>query len=119
MDSISLKHYQEKLLNRREEILAGVRHLEKENQELSGKKHLDWLDQAWDENELRLLDRLNEGYLSELRRIETALERISSGKYGLCSACHQPMEKARLEAFPETGFCLECQDLREKFEKAS
>lgn len=118
MDATSLKHYQEKLLKRREQARVAVDHCEKEKQELLGQKHLDWLDQAWDENEMRLLDRLYESYLRELEKIEMAEGRISSGIYGLCLACHQPIEDARLDAFPETEFCLECQDLRERFERA-
>jgi len=119
MDTASLKHYQEKLLKRKEQVLAAMAHLEKEKQELLGQKQLDWLDQAWDENEMRVLERLNDGYLRELGKIEMAEGRISSESYGGCLACHQPIEKARLDAFPETEFCLECQDLRERFEKAS
>ena len=119
MDAASLRHYQEKLLKRKEQVLAAMAHLEKEKQELLGQKHFDWLDQAWDENEMRVLERLNDGYLRELGEIEMAEGRISSESYGGCLACHQPIEKARLGAFPETEFCLECQDLRERFEKAS
>lgn len=119
MDNGALESYRQKLLKRKEQILAAVSHLERENQEVAGKRHLDWLDQASDENEIRLLDRLGEGYLKELGRIEMAQHRISSGSYGLCLACHQPIEKGRLEASPETEFCLQCQDLRERFERAS
>ena len=118
IDNTSLRHYRDKLLKRREQILAAIRHLEKESQEVTGKRHLDWVDQAADENEIRLLDRLNEGYLTELGRIEMAQRRALSGSYGLCLGCHRPIEPARLEASPETEFCLECQDLRERFERA-
>ena len=78
MDNTGLSHYREKLLKRREQILAAIRHLDKESQEVTGKRHLDWVDQAADENEIRLLDRLNEGYLRELGRIEMAQHRALS-----------------------------------------
>lgn len=119
MDATSLKRYREKLAKRNAQILAAVRNLQKEYQDVAGERHFDWLDQAADENEIRLLDRLNEGYLRELGRIELAQRRISLGSYGFCLGCHRPIEKTRLEAFPETEFCLECQDLREQFERAS
>ena len=119
MDATSLKHYREKLAKRREQILVAVRNLERETQEVTGKRHFDWLDQAADESEIRLLDRLNEGYLRELGRIERAQRRVSAGDYGLCLGCHQPIERARLEASPVTEFCLECQDMRERFERAA
>ncbi|MBI3059140.1 MAG: hypothetical protein HYY81_07520 [Deltaproteobacteria bacterium] len=96
MDAASLRRYEEKLLKRKEQVLAAMAHLEKEKQELLGQKHLDWLDQAWDENEMRVLERLNDGYLRELGKIEMAEGRISSESYEGCLACHQPIEKARL-----------------------
>ena len=78
---------------------------------------MEWLDQARDENELRLLDRLSETYLREMQKIEKALGRIPAETYGLCLACHHPIEKERLAIFPETEFCLGCQDMREQFER--
>ena len=119
MDTLKVKRYQERLQKRRQQILATARRLEKESRELLGQRDLDWLDQAWDENEARLLDQLNEGYLRELGRIERALGRILSGTYGLCLACHHPIENRRLDLFPETEFCLACQEMRERFEKAA
>ena len=117
MDTIRLRKYQEKLLRRRGQILTTAEHLEKEKEEFEGQREVEWLDQAWDENELRLLDHLSETYLREMGRIEKALDKISSGTYGLCLACHQPIEKDRLDIFPESEFCLECQDMREQFER--
>jgi len=119
MDTIQVKRYQEKLLKRRKQILRTLNHLEEENRKIAGQRHFDWLDQAWDESEARLLDRLSAGYLRELGGIDMALGRILSETYGLCLACHQPVEKARLDTFPDTEFCLECQEMRERFEKAA
>ena len=117
MDTIGIKRCQEKLLRRREEILNTMRHLEKESREVTGQGHFDWLDQASDENEIRLLDQLTDTYLWEVGRIDHALGRISAGSYGLCLACPQPIEKARLDAFPESEFCFGCQDMRESFQR--
>jgi len=119
MDTVKVKRHEEKLLRRRDQIRATIRRLERENQELAGQRHLDWVDQARDESETLLLDHLSEGYLRELERIELALSRILSESYGLCIACHGAIEEGRLELFPDTEFCLACQDMREKFEKAA
>jgi RNA polymerase-binding transcription factor DksA len=117
MDIIQLRKCQEKLLKRRRQILSTAEHLEKEKEQFAGQREVEWLDQAWDENELRLLDRLSETYLREMGRIEMALERISAGTYGFCFACHRLIEKERLDIFPEVEFCLGCQDMREQFER--
>jgi len=117
MDTIQIRKYQQKLLRRREQILTTVSRLGEESLQLAGQRHLDWLDQAGEENEIRLLDRLNDVYLREITRIDWALGRILAGTYGLCLACHEPIEKARLDTFPETEFCVGCQDMRERVER--
>ncbi|HEX5418238.1 MAG TPA: TraR/DksA C4-type zinc finger protein [Chloroflexota bacterium] len=43
-----------------------------------------------------------------LSEVEEALRRLAEGRYGLCEACHQPIEAARLIALPWTRFCLAC-----------
>ncbi len=37
---------------------------------------------------------------SQLDEVTAALERLESGKYGLCETCGKPIEKERLEANP-------------------
>lgn len=50
----------------------------------------------------------------ELRRIDTALARLSEGSYGLCEDCGQRIPEARLEAEPTALRCIHCQELYEK-----
>lgn len=117
METIRQRIYQDKLLRRKREIFHTLRRLDEENAEVTGSKQLDWIDQASNESEIRLLDQLSEGYSRELARIEVALGRILSGSYGLCLACHQPITRVRLDTFPEVTFCPRCQELREEFER--
>jgi DnaK suppressor protein len=56
--------------------------------------------------EQRLIESLND--------IEHALEKYAAGTYGLCDACGQPIEPARLEAMPQASLCLSCKASREK-----
>lgn len=49
----------------------------------------------------------------ELRRIDTALARLSEGSYGLCEDCGQRIPQARLEAEPTALRCIRCQELYE------
>ena len=51
---------------------------------------------------------------AELRRIDTALARVSSGTYGTCVACDQPIGEARLTAEPTAERCIRCQEFYEK-----
>jgi RNA polymerase-binding protein DksA len=41
-----------------------------------------------------------------LAKIDRALSRIADGKYGLCSVCGKPIEKARLKALPYVDLCI-------------
>lgn len=44
-----------------------------------------------------------------LREIEAALRRISSGTYGFCTICGQPIAEDRLRALPYASCCQHCQ----------
>ena len=42
-----------------------------------------------------------------LDEVDSALERMDEGTYGLCEYCHEPVEAARLMADPLTRFCID------------
>lgn len=44
----------------------------------------------------------------ELTRIEAALARVESGKFGLCGRCKLDIPIERLRADPSIPFCMEC-----------
>lgn len=43
-----------------------------------------------------------------LEMIESALERIEDGLYGICVECDGRISKARLSAIPHTPYCIKC-----------
>jgi RNA polymerase-binding protein DksA len=49
----------------------------------------------------------------ELKNIETALEKIQKGTYGICDNCGNKIAKERLMALPSTNLCLNCKMLEE------
>jgi len=49
------------------------------------------------ERQAEILDAVNE-----------ALDRVTTGVYGLCQQCGQPIAPLRLEAIPYTPFCYPC-----------
>lgn len=59
------------------------------------------------EADVGLLDSLS----GELDDVETALERLEAGTYGICQACGRPISAERLEALPATRFCVEDAEL--------
>jgi phosphoserine phosphatase RsbU/P len=49
----------------------------------------------------------NGGFAALLREVDSALERMDKGTYGLCEECHEPVEKDRLITDPLVCYCLD------------
>jgi hypothetical protein len=52
--------------------------------------------------------------LREVQRCESALERLSAGRYGRCVDCDDAIAAPALEARPETERCVACQAVFER-----
>lgn len=50
----------------------------------------------------------------KLKQIEGALSAIDNGSYGSCRSCNGEINPARLDASPETPFCIDCQEAHEQ-----
>ena len=44
----------------------------------------------------------------KLKNINSALEKMEGGKYGICEKCGKEIEVERLEISPEAKYCLKC-----------
>lgn len=44
----------------------------------------------------------------QLDAVDAALGRIANGTYGTCASCGKPIDPARLEARPESIYCVDC-----------
>jgi phosphoserine phosphatase RsbU/P len=49
----------------------------------------------------------NGGLAALLREVDSALERMDKGRYGICDECHESIEQDRLMANPLTRYCLD------------
>jgi DnaK suppressor protein len=50
-----------------------------------------------------------------LTSVEYALQQLQQGTpYGICERCGKPIDPARLEALPETTFCIQCKMILER-----
>jgi RNA polymerase-binding transcription factor DksA len=119
METTAVDRYEAKLHERRKEVMIVLDHLDGQSRDVTGNRHFDWLDQAWDNSTARTVDRLRELYTCELESVDRALNRLLDGTYGSCIACHQAIEPSRLDHFPQTEFCRECREFRESFERAA
>lgn len=50
----------------------------------------------------------------EMGAIQAALDRITTGEYGLCTECGAPIGQRRLEVVPEASHCIDCQEEAER-----
>ena len=83
--------------------------------ELRSQSTGDVVDAALDSAQDEISSQLAEVESRELASIENALERMRSGKYGVCEGCGNKIPMARLNALPYATYCIECQREAEKY----
>lgn len=44
----------------------------------------------------------------QLKEVESALERLDKGEYGICISCGEPIHPDRLKALPAGAYCIRC-----------
>lgn len=97
----------------REEVREEKADSDSERDRRRGREVVDRGDEAnsdqWRETNAAMIDH-NE---VEIQGIQAALLRMTSGTYGLCVNCSEPIGFARLQAWPLANRCLECQSQAE------
>lgn len=53
-------------------------------------------------------------YRQRLKLVRESLDRLQSGKFGICASCDQQISDKRLAAVPTAIYCLECQQELER-----
>ena len=105
-----------RMLDEERDRLEGVRagfdaehlHDESEDESMSELSHLaqhqaDVATETFErEKDFSILEQVE----AELADVQRALQRLDSGTYGICEACHQPIADERLEAQPAARFCV-------------
>ena len=62
-----------------------------------------------------VVDALGNEARLELKRIASALERMSSGDYAVCTECGMEIGAARMQAYPYAEKCIDCAELDEAY----
>ena len=109
MDTNFIESIQEKLKTERSEI---VRSLSAQSDDMKNlikpQESGDEVDVAADAIDRNLLDSLGAKDAERLNMIDSALERIRLGRYGICISCGKEIPKERLEVLPYTVMCVNC-----------
>jgi len=74
-------------------------------------------DQASAEMDRNFMLRLRGREQRLLKKIETALERIEAGTFGICEVCGEEIDIKRLQARPVASLCIACKTEQEEEEK--
>ena len=59
-------------------------------------------------------ERMSQHWKLELTRINSALNRIESGSFGICEECEDEIPLKRLRVRPDAALCLNCQETNER-----
>ncbi len=95
----------EELEGRLAELKARIARIEGElEQPLSD----SFSEQAVEREEEEVLEDLGAAGVQEIRMIESALDRIANGSYGICARCGDPIGEQRLDVLPHTPLCRDC-----------
>ena len=109
MDTNFIESIQEKLKTERSEI---VRSLSAQSDDMKNlikpQESGDEVDVASDAIDRNLLDSLGAKDAERHNMIDSALERIRLGRYGICISCGKEIPKERLEVLPYTVMCVNC-----------
>jgi len=83
---------------------------DEEGRRLDAEVEPDWPDRAAARESSTVLRRLTDAEQRELKEIDEALYRITEGTFGRCQRCGHAIGRQRLQAIPETRYCLSCSD---------
>jgi DnaK suppressor protein len=107
-----LKDLSKLLARSRQEVLARVRVLRKEEQDDAVELPADNLDVARSLEDIETDAGLIERYEFQLKAIDAALSRLERGRYGICEKCKEEIPLERLKAVPFAAYCIDCQKTR-------
>ncbi len=119
MEEHDIEKLREVLLQKREEIIGGVRQLYASSQEVGQDGIQDMADEASNLYTQQILMSLNENQRKQLREVDEALDRIGEGTYGVCEHCGKTIGIKRLQIRPFAKYCVQCQDMMEKLASAT
>lgn len=97
-----------------EEVRANIAYLTDESKPIPPSVALGRLTRMEAINEKGVNEAMLASERIRLTRLENAMERLTSGNYGLCVRCKKEIPIQRLKAVPEALICVPCADKKKK-----
>lgn len=116
MEKQKLKHFKDLLNKEKKDVLYTLNLMDSNNTNHSMQEYYDELS-MYDNHpadigtEMFMMEQsmsLKSNEANILSEIETALERIETGSYGICIICGKSIDEERLEILPYINTCIEC-----------
>ena len=117
MNAKMKKYFHLKLMDWKNELLKESSQTLVNLQKEENSAKPDITDRATEEIERSFELRTRDRERKLINKIDSALKRISDGKYGYCEETGEPISIKRLEARPVATLSLEAQEMHEKQEK--
>jgi DnaK suppressor protein len=107
-DPASLGDSRCRLEERRDELAALIAQGRLTDQPVSPDKAIGRLTRQDALQQQQMSAELNRRHEQELNRVQSAIQAIDAGTYGMCQRCGKPIAAARLNAMPYASQCVEC-----------
>ena len=112
MTQTELNKYKAMLEAKQAELSAGLRNRE----DIAIEKTPDAIDEVQLAGERELAIRNLDRESNLLRSVKGALVRVADGSYGVCMHCEEDISPKRLNAVPQTPYCIRCQEAADRHE---
>ena len=119
MDNERLEYFKKRLLKMRAEILNKAKKLKEDSYSLGTDGIQDMADAASNSYTSDILMSISDNDLSLLKDIDSALDKLAHGAYGICEDCEEIISEKRLEANPVARYCITCKRQMEEKGAAS
>ncbi len=114
MEKETLEYFRKKLLKQREAILNKSKRLKEDSYTLGTDGIQDMADAASNAYNADILMSLSDNDRNMVKEIDSALDKIGSGTYGICEECDEPINEKRLQANPVARYCITCKRMIEE-----
>jgi len=109
-----LSYFKEILESRKEQIVKNISGVNNELDQLNSLELNDEGDHASVNNNSMVESAIVSQQEKELGEIQVTLGKISSGDYGICEMCEDPIGFQRLKVKPHAIYCIDCREIVEK-----
>lgn len=113
---MNIEQLRERLRTRERDLMQDMSNLEGEGRDARLAEVQDPIDEVTADEGKAAAFELDSRRYEELAQIRDALRRMDEGTYGKCIICGRQIEETRLQAVPQTPYCLEDQEKLEREE---